>query len=105
MCRICGWEVCARIPDFKYDIVGIAISLAVVFGLAVLILVFRDKVTLKPNMSPEERDTAIAKRSKRLHRGWATALFIIALLALPVPSFTLTTRPAGVLSESPDFVN
>jgi len=41
---------------FKYDVIGIAISLAVVFGLAALILVFRDKVTLKPNMSPEERD-------------------------------------------------
>jgi hypothetical protein len=75
------------------DIIGIAISLAVVFGLAALILVFRDKVTLKPNMSAEERDAAITKSSKRLHRGWATALFIMALVALPVHAFGLKDEP------------
>jgi hypothetical protein len=45
----------------KYDIIGIAISLAEAFGLAVLILVFRDKVTLKPNLSAEERDAELTK--------------------------------------------
>jgi hypothetical protein len=77
----------------EYDIIGIAISLAVVVGLAALILVFRDKVTLKPNMSAEERDAAIVKRSKRLHRGWLTALFIMALVALPVHAFGLIDEP------------
>jgi intracellular septation protein A len=77
----------------KDDIIGIAISLAVVFGLAALILVFRDKVTLKPNMSAEERHAAITKSSKRLHRGWATALFIMALVALPVHAFGLKDEP------------
>lgn len=77
----------------EYDIIGIAISLAVVIGLAALILVFRDKVTLRPNMSAEERDAAIAKRSKRLHRGWVTALFIMALVALPVHAFGLIDEP------------
>src|SRR4051812_47345696 len=77
----------------KYDLVSIAIFLAVVFGLAALILVFRDKVTLKPNMSAEERDTAITKSSSRLHRGWATALFIMALVALPVHAFGLEDEP------------
>jgi len=33
--------------------------MAAVFGLAALILVFRDKVMLKPNMSAEEREAAI----------------------------------------------
>jgi hypothetical protein len=77
----------------KYDTIGIAISLAVVFGLAALILVFRDKATLKPNMSAEERDAAITKRSNRLHRGWATALFIMALIALPLHAFGLIDEP------------
>ena len=77
----------------KYDIIGIAVSLAVVFGLAALILVFRDKVTLKPNMSPEERDAAITESSQRLHRGWATALFIMALVALPLHAFGLKDEP------------
>jgi hypothetical protein len=77
----------------KCDIIGIAISLAVVFGLAVLMLVFRDKVTLKPNMSPEERDAAITRSSNRLHQGWATALFIMALVALPLHAFGLKDEP------------
>lgn len=77
----------------KYDVIGIAISLAVVLGLAALILVFRDKVTLEPNMSTEERDAAIAKRSSRLHRGWAIALFIMALVALSLHAFGLTDEP------------
>jgi uncharacterized membrane protein len=77
----------------KDDIIGIAIFLAVVFGLAALILVFRDKVTRKPNMSPEERDAAITKSSNRLHRGWATALFLMALVALPVHAFGLKNEP------------
>ncbi len=75
------------------DIIGIAIFLAVVFGLAALILVFRDKVTLKPNISAEERDAAITKSSKRLQRGWATALFIMALVALPLHAFGLIDEP------------
>jgi hypothetical protein len=76
-----------------YDVIGTAVSLAVVFGLAALILVFRDKATLKPNMSTQERDAAITKRSKRLHRGWATALFIMALVALPLHAFGLGDEP------------
>jgi hypothetical protein len=76
-----------------YEMLGIAISLAVIFGLAALILVFRDKVKLKPNMSAEERDAAITKSSNRLHRGWATAVFIMALVALPVHGFGLIDEP------------
>jgi hypothetical protein len=77
----------------KYDIIGFAIALVAIFGLAALILVFRDKVTLKPNMSAEERDAAITKSSNRLHRGWAIALFIMALIALPVHAFGLIGEP------------
>jgi len=77
----------------KYDIVGIVISLAVVFGLAALILVLRDKRILKPNMSAEEHDAAITRSSNRLHRRWAIAIFIIALIALPVHAFGLIEEP------------
>jgi hypothetical protein len=77
----------------KYDIIGFALSVVAIFGLAALILVFRDKVTLKPNMSAEERDAAITKSSNRLHRRWATALFIMALIALPVHAFGLIGEP------------
>jgi hypothetical protein len=77
----------------KYDIIGIVVSLVVVFGLAALILVFRDKVKLKPNMSAEERDEAITKSSKRLHRGWAIAVVIMAFVALPLHAFGLIEEP------------
>jgi hypothetical protein len=77
----------------RYDIIGIVTALAVVFGLAALILVSRDKVAPKPNMSAEERDAPITKSSNRLHRGWATALFIVALVALPLHVFGLKDEP------------
>jgi len=75
------------------EIIPIVIFMAVVFGLAAVILVFRDKVTLKPNMSAEERELAITKRSNRLKRGWGIAIFIIALIALPVNLFGLEDEP------------
>jgi hypothetical protein len=75
------------------DITGTVISLAVVFGLAAVILVFRDKVTLRPNMSTEEREAVITIRSNHLHRGWAIAFFIMALVALPVHAFGLEHEP------------
>ena len=75
------------------DIIGIVICLAVVFGLAGLVLVFSDNVTLKPNMSAEEREAATAKRSNRLRRGWAVALFIMALIALPLHAFGVEHEP------------
>ena len=75
------------------DIIRIVISLAVVFGMAVLILVFRDKVSLKPNMSAEEREGVIQKSSNRFKRGWAIALFIMAVVALPVHAFRLIDEP------------
>jgi drug/metabolite transporter (DMT)-like permease len=75
------------------DIIGIVISLAVVFGLASVILVFRDRVMLKPNMSADEREAVITRRSNRLHRGWAIAIFVMALVALPVHAFGLEDEP------------
>lgn len=75
------------------EIIPTAIFLAVVFGLAAVILVFRDRVTLKPNMSGEEREVVIAKSSNRLQRGWGIAIFIIALVALPVHVFGIEDEP------------
>jgi hypothetical protein len=73
----------------KYDIIAIVICLVVVFGLAALILGIRDKMTLKPNMSAEEREAAITKSSNRLHQGWGIAFLIMALVALPLHAFGL----------------
>ena len=77
----------------KYDIIGIVIFLSVVFGLAALILVLRDKRILKPNMSAEEHDAAITRSSNRLHWRWASAIFTMALIALPVHAFGLIEEP------------
>ena len=51
------------------DVIGIVISLAVVFGMAALILILRDKVTLKPNTPAEEREEVIQKSSNRFKSG------------------------------------
>ncbi len=75
------------------DIIGFVVGLTVLFGLAALILIFRDKLTLKPNMSAEEREAAISKRSNRLQRGWAIAFVIMASVALPLHVFGVEHEP------------
>jgi hypothetical protein len=75
------------------DIIGFVVALTVLFGLAALILIFRDKLTLKPNMSAEEREAAIRKRSNRLQRGWAIAFVIMASVALPLHAFGVEHEP------------
>lgn len=69
------------------DLAAVVIFMAVVFGLAALVLVVGDKVSLKPNMSVEEREAATTKRSNRLHGAWGIVLFVLALIALPVQIF------------------
>lgn len=75
------------------DVIGMVICLMVVFGMAALILVLRDNLTLKPNMPTEEREEVIQKNSNRFKRGWAIALFIMAVVALPVDAFRLIDEP------------
>jgi phosphatidylglycerophosphate synthase len=75
------------------EILTIIVFMGVVCGVAALILVFRDKLTLRRHMSAEERQTAITKRTARLQRKWATAMFVMALIALPVNVFGLGGRP------------
>jgi hypothetical protein len=75
------------------DIIGFVVGLTVLFGLAALILIFGDKLTLKPNMSAEEREAAISKRSNRLQWGWTIALVIMASVALPLHVFGVEHEP------------
>lgn len=75
------------------DVIAFAVALAVLFGIAALILIISDKVTLRPNMSAEEREAAISKRSYRLHRGWTIAFVIMAAVALPIHAFGAEHEP------------
>jgi drug/metabolite transporter (DMT)-like permease len=75
------------------DIIGFVVGLTVLFGLAALILIFRDKLRLRPNMSAEEREAAISKRPNRLQRGWAIAFVIMASVALPIHVFGFEHEP------------
>jgi Cu/Ag efflux pump CusA len=75
------------------DIIGFVVALTGLFGLAALILIFRDKVTLKQNMSAEEREAAISKGSNRLRRGWAIVFVIMAVVALPLHAFGVEHEP------------
>lgn len=69
------------------------IFMSLVAALAGLILFCRDKITLKRNMSPEERQAALAERENRLQRKWAWSLFVLALVALPVHALGLIEEP------------
>lgn len=75
------------------DIIASVVALTVLFGFAALMLIFRDKVTLKPNMSAEEREAAITKRSNHLQRGWAIAFVMMAAVALPLHAFGVDHEP------------
>jgi len=56
--------------------------LAFIVGLAALILVFIDRLTLQHNLSDEERKAVVVKRTDRWQRGWGFFIFLMALLAL-----------------------
>jgi intracellular septation protein A len=75
------------------DLLYIVVFMSVVFVLAALILIVRDKLTLSPGMSAAERQAALNKKSLRLQRGWAIAFFVMALIALPVHAFGLIEEP------------
>ena len=60
----------------------IVVFLAFVVGLAALILVFIDRLTLQRNLSQEERKAAVGKRTDRWQGRWGFFIFLIALLAL-----------------------
>ena len=70
-----------------------AVFMSVVFALAALILIVRDKLTLRPGMTKEERQAALNRKSARLQRRWAIAFFVMALIALPVHAFGLVEEP------------
>jgi intracellular septation protein A len=75
------------------DLLYVVVFMSVVFAMAALILIVSDKLTLRPGMSPEERQAALNKKSARLQRGWAIAFFVMALIALPVHAFGLVEEP------------
>ncbi len=60
----------------------IVLFLAFVVGLAAIILVFIDRLTLQRNLSEEERKAVVVKRTERWQRGWCFFIFLIVLLAL-----------------------
>jgi hypothetical protein len=74
-------------------IINAVIFMAVVFGLAALALIFLNKITLRLNMSAEEREAVIAKRSNRLYGAWAIAFFMMAAVALPLQVFGIEQEP------------
>ena len=71
---------------------GIAF-MAVIFGLAALVLTALDRLGLNKDMSPTERGRFLARRSGRFHSGWAWAILVMALIALPIHALGIEKEP------------
>jgi hypothetical protein len=75
------------------DIIYGIVFMAVVFGLAALVLTALDKLALKKEMSPTDRERFLARRSSRFHSGWAWAILIMAIIALPIHALGIEKEP------------
>ena len=77
------------------DVIYGIVFMSIVFGLAALVLTALDKVALKQNMSPVERERFLARRSTRFHSAWAWPILVMALIALPIHALGLEKEPMG----------
>ena len=53
----------------------------------------RDKLALKKDMSPTDRERFLARRSSRFHSGWAWAILIMAIIAVPIHALGIEKEP------------
>jgi peptidoglycan/LPS O-acetylase OafA/YrhL len=66
------------------DLIGIAVFMAIVVGIAAGILYLVDRLTLPRGLSEEERRAIVAKRTRRARRAWAIFYLSCAAIALVV---------------------
>ena len=75
------------------DVIYGMVFMSVVFGLAALVLTALDKLALKKEMSPTDRERFLARRSSRFHSGWAWAILIMSLIAVPIHALGIEKEP------------
>src|SRR5438045_9251776 len=74
------------------DIIYGIVFMAVVFGLAALVLTALDKLALKKEMSPTDRERFLARRSSRFHSGRAWAILIMEYIDLPIHALRIAKQ-------------
>lgn len=77
------------------DVIYAIVFMSVVSGLAALMLTALDKLALKKNMPPAEREQFLARRSTRFHSAWAWAILVMAVTALPIHALGIEKKPIG----------
>jgi hypothetical protein len=75
------------------DVIYGIVFMSVVFGLAALVLTALDKLALKKEMSPTDRERFLARRSSRFHSGWAWAILTMAIIAIPIHALGIEKEP------------
>jgi uncharacterized membrane protein len=73
-----------------YDLIGIVVFMSIVVGLAAGVLFLVDRLTLRSDLTEEERKAIVSKRSGRLSRAWGTFYLSMAVIALVVNGLNLT---------------
>ena len=80
------------------DVIYAIVFMSAVFGLAALVLTALDKLALKKEMSPTDRERSLARRSSRFHSGWAWAILIMAIVAIPIHALGIERLPYSGLA-------
>lgn len=72
-----------------YEVLFLAALMALIFGLAALILFVIDRLTLRRGLTEEEHEAVLNSRTERWKRRWKFAFFLMAFMALFVSAFNL----------------
>jgi hypothetical protein len=72
------------------DAIGIVALMAIVVAIAAGILFVPDRLTLRPGLSPDERNAILAKRSEKWQRRWGIFYLTMAVIVLIVNGLNLS---------------
>lgn len=78
------------------DVLGIVISMGVVFALAAGILLVVDKLNLHKGLTTEEKDAVVAQRTARWQRRYRIFFYAMAVVSLPLNVLGLIRQTAPV---------
>jgi len=72
------------------ELIGIVVFMSIVVGLAAGILFFVDRLTLRSDLTEEDRKAVVSQRLGKWSRAWGTLYLSMALIALVVNGLNLT---------------
>ena len=72
------------------DVIGIVVFMAIVVGIAAAVLFVVDRLTLRGNLSAEERKKVVGRRTEKWRRAWGLFYMSMAAIALVVNGLNLS---------------